>query len=551
MSKSALLLSIINVMSSLCIYFLLVGQPIWGTNDEVFMSGLAAGVWGGLDGPSSDLFYLHKGYSWVLQQLYLMQVEVPWYALSFILLLTVALFIINYAIFRLQTEGHRFFIIATATLGTTLPALWHLQHTVVAGIISIAGGVLFLSLFSKRPATERSLYTGISLVLALLVIGSMIRFTSLLMVATLFAPLGIVFYARILNSNRKSRQHSRILRLPMLVPFLIGGLIFIIQWLNMAAYSSDSNWLNWCGLSQAKKEFIDYDRIAYNDQTSHLFDRVGWSETDFNMIKTWQYADIDHFSLKKFENVIGNYPKETIIASIMKMELEAWKLKATFIARSIYSVFRSVTLLPLILLVIFCNLVRQKSNLLYVGVVFTATILILIYLFFELNRAPFRVLIVLLLGLVWLLIFLTSNFDRTNTYKSRGTKPQGIFSLLIISLVLNSCWLDLKYATKVEQKAVDKQRDHIRMLATWNNNLPKSSIIYNIGSSFQFEAHLPLMSFEYMRALDGFITMGWINQSPLQRAHFTSLGLDADFYGSLAQKKDIYSRKGIPQLAGQ
>ena len=94
-----------------------------------------------------------------------------------------------------------------------------------------------------------------------------------------------------------------------------------------------------------------------------------------------------------------------------------------------------------------------------------------------------------------------------------------------------------------------------RLIKTWSTNLPQNSIIYNIGSSFRYQFHLPLQSFAYLRPIKGFIGADSSNQSPLQRQLITDLGLSDDFYASLAQKGHVYmvgrkgqSRKEIDRL---
>lgn len=526
-------------MGSLLAYFLFVGQPVWGTNDEVYMSGLAAGVWEGLGEPSCHLFYIHNYYSSILQQLYLWQIDVPWYGLSFILFVALSLFVLNYSILRLQQKQRLFFLIVMATVGTTLPSLWHLQHTIVAGLAAIAGGLLLFSLFIKEPSSSKSFFIGISISIGLLLLGSMIRFTSFLMIAALFTPFGIAFFFQTILSNQVGQSNRPIIKY-LLVLVLIGSSVLGLRILNQKEYQNSLDWENWYALERGKAEFIDFEKITYTNQTKKIFDSVGWSQTDFDMIKTWQYADPQRYPLEKFIRVIDSYPNNSILERILPVDFSLWKPKVGAMIKQPLSIWRLTTLFPLILIVALFQLHWRKSNLWFLSAIITASIIILLYLFFGLNRAPFRVLVLLWIGVLWITLLLATNVHSTTISKKQQGPVKKMGSLIFAGLFLFSCFVDFRYARTITKKGLIAQQELKEIVQEWNENLPQYSIIYNVGSSFPFESHLPLMSFNYLRSLEGFITMGWINQSPIQRKNFMSLGLENDLYGSLAQKKNVY-----------
>ena len=97
---NSLVLGLIIAMGSMSAYFLFVGHPVWGTNDDVLMSMIAAGVSLASIQPSADLLFIPPFYGWVISHLYMWEPEVPWYGISFILIVGLSLVTLNYSVER-------------------------------------------------------------------------------------------------------------------------------------------------------------------------------------------------------------------------------------------------------------------------------------------------------------------------------------------------------------------------------------------------------------------------------------------------------------------
>lgn len=164
------------VTGSLSTYFLFVSHPIWGTNDDVFMSMIAAGVPMVSIQPYVNLLFIHPFYGWFISHLYMWEPEIPWYGISFILIVGLSLVTLNYSILRIRRQLNFSLVVICATIGTLLPSLWHLQYTIIAGLATIAGAILLLSFFMREPEVKKSFNIGILTSLCLLLLGAMIRF---------------------------------------------------------------------------------------------------------------------------------------------------------------------------------------------------------------------------------------------------------------------------------------------------------------------------------------------------------------------------------------
>ena len=282
-----LVLGLLIALGSILTYFLLVGHPLWGANDDAVMSMIAAGVLVS-NQPSADLLFIHPLYGWFISNLHMLQPEVPWYGISFILIVGLSLMILNYSILRLRRQLNFSLILIYATVGTALPSLVHLQFTIVAGLATVAGVMLLISFFMHEPETNKPFIIGIITSLCLLLIGAMIRFESMLMVCALFAPFATFLVLKFLQPTQSGE-----LKKPYFVKFLIVGIIIGIsmiglQVLKQRHYINSPGWTKWFSLNKAKSEFLDFQKIKYNNQTRNIFDSVSWSQTDYKWICFFQ-----------------------------------------------------------------------------------------------------------------------------------------------------------------------------------------------------------------------------------------------------------------------
>ena len=533
------MLGALIAIGSMLAYFLFLGHPIWGTNDDVFMSMVAAGVLI-TSQPSADLLFIHPFYGWFISQLCIWQPEVPWYGIFFILFVGLSLVILNYSILRLRRQLNFIFIAICATIITILPSLWHLQFTIVAALAILSGGMLLLSFFMCEPTTKKSFIIGILTSLCMLLIGSMIRFHSMLMVFVLFAPCATVLFLKFVRST----QCGKLKRL-YIVKFLMIGIIVGVSMIGLQVgkqryYRNSPEWTKWFSLNKAKAEFIDYGKIKYNEQTRNMFDSVGWSQNDYNMITSWQYVDPKQYALEKFIYIINACKKKGILGKTTLLSgFGSFKSNFMRIINVIKLQMRAFASLLLCILAVGLLTIRwEKWNFLYVSFIVCTTAVVLFYLYFVLQRAPYRVIVPLWASVLWMMLLVASNPNNLQVGRWKGYKT--VAWIILIFMLSASVYKDIGIEKYIVEEGVEKQNYLERMIKDWNTNLPQGSVIYNVGATFPFESQLPLKSLTYLRSIKGFITTGCANQSPLQRQAINALGLDDDFYASMAQKEHVY-----------
>ena len=84
---------------------------------------------------------------------------------------------------------------------------------------------------------------------------------------------------------------------------ILGAIIWCLQMIYDYHYSS-YEWQRWLQLNSIKSEFIDYERITYNENTAKIFAESGFTENDFYIIKSFQYIDKKYYEPDKLKHIV-------------------------------------------------------------------------------------------------------------------------------------------------------------------------------------------------------------------------------------------------------
>jgi hypothetical protein len=533
-----LVLALLIAMGGLLTYFLLLGQPIWGENDDVAMSLISAGVWFAKE-PSAGLFFIHPLYGAVISNLYKWQPSIPWYALAFLLVIGMALASMNYAILRLPKfpkNIYGYLLLIFANLATVLPALWHLQFTVVAGLATLAGCILLLSFYIFSPGKPQTWIVGIASGMLLVLTGAMIRLDSMLLVLILVAPTGLILLLKEIIAKKNVKSRNSYLA-NLVIVLLIFGSVNLGLHLIQKNYYSSPEWQRWFALNKVKAEFIDFNRISYNQETADIFTGAGLTENDYHMIKSWQYVDPAHYTPEKLNQVVSGVFAQGLEAQVSLNDYANLRrfFSVLWNAAKPTSAILLCALIPAVL-----TGYKNKFGLLVLITIASSFIAVYSYMHFGLNRLQFRVLLVLFITFLWTILLIFSNYHQHSHPRKATEKQLALLVLVIVSMFL-SLTNNFHNARYQVYKTVKFQQGIEKLMEEWQAHLPDKAIIYMVGGSFRSEYHLPLKSFDYLATIQGFIGAGWPNQSPLQREVIGSLNLNPDeFYLSLSNQPHVY-----------
>jgi hypothetical protein len=516
------------------LYFAVVGHPAWGTNDDPTMSMRAAGVLLSPE-PTADVLFIHVILGGVIKQLNCLLPSLPWYGLTFLVILFSSLTVLNHAIFRLRRDLPAVVLVGVSCMATVLPALWHLQFTVVAGIAALAGMSELLSQAIRRSTGKLESAREFSVALVLLFVGGMTRFHSCALVLILTLPILGVLVLSGLGAVAGMKQKWQHMGLFALTVALGGGGVIALEKANANHYAKDPAWVQWFELNQAKTAFIDYKQIPFNARTKPAFDEVGWTKNDYDMIMTWQYIDPIHFAPEKFRSVVGALANDQVAEVGFPID------HGLRIRYDLTVMARTLNLFPLLMIASLLLVEWRRRSFVYLAILVGTTFGLLLFLYLGLNRAPMRVQFLLWFGLLWLLVMLVAGSSERKMARGRYARFAEVLALVFLSgLLVLGCVDAFGDARRMVQTKHRKYLELQEVLTAWAGRLPDDAIVYCMGTAFPFESQLPLASFDSFRPMKRMVCAGVGNQSPTQRRLITSLGLQTDFYRDLAAKPAVF-----------
>lgn len=534
-----LLLGIGITVICLLAYFFLVGHPVWDTNDDVAMSLRAAGLLLS-NQPSPHLLFSHPHLGWLISRLYAWKVEIPWYGIYMISVISLSLAALNFALLRLKRDLLFLVIVCCVNFITLFPILVYLQFTVVAGLAGAAGAMLFLSIVVREPGSISAVLFGSLISLLFLAIGFMIRSQSVLLVISLFSIFGVLVFLKTLRSKpsrgEKRKFCAMFVAIGLVLMLVTGGL----QILENKYYQNLSDWQNWFVLNQEKRSIVDFGLVDFNDYTREAYFNVGWDRTDHHMIRSFQYVDPVQFSPDKFVQFNSSIQEANLPSIAYRNKRKGWSGYFKKMVFGYKLVLGRTSFLLCIPLVVLLTISWTKWSRFYIASVVLSVVLVLFYLYFVVSRAPFRVLALMCCCVLWLVMLIAAGEPGLVAKETCWKGLRNLARVLMVLLLIFFIQKDFLRAEKRAKEGVLRQKILERQVQRWNLNLPENSIIYSIGSMFPYEGHLPFKSFDYLLALKGFVGTGCSNQSPLQREILISLGLQGDFFRALAEKEYVY-----------
>ena len=287
--------AIVTVLFAVVIWAI---PPAYQTNDDAVMNMIAAGQGIALE-PDEHLVFTNVIIGKLLKSLYIRYPGFLWYGWYLVATQWVATIGLLYCFLRPRYNRLRMvgFVVYFFTAGIYF--LVNLQFTSTAILAGIAGVILLLQLLRTSLNSGREKFAVATAAMLLMVWGGLIRSDSFALTVLLATPVFLAAYW----SGSASRQVG-------LTVFGVMGLVtsfmFLAESYHQECYD-EPGWQAFGQYNPLRVKFNDEMWITYTPQTKHVFDQVGWSENDYQMMLNWYFDDpiYDHQILNA---ILTNHP---------------------------------------------------------------------------------------------------------------------------------------------------------------------------------------------------------------------------------------------------
>jgi len=265
---------------------------LYEAEDDIIMKMHAAGV-GVADEPSPFLMWSHYAYGKLLASLYRMNGDVNWYGVAHALIHLLAVSALCFSLLRLSFRRRTVLLLLLFLVAFDI-VYWRIpQFTVTAFLAAMSGVFVFLGALQR---TGRISWPAFAFGLFMIVLATFVRDHAAALALLVTSP---VFVAQLIR-----RRDLATLGRVALFCGLAGSLVLGLTAHNRQHYENDPSWAGFWEFNSVRGVFHDTDHVHYTPATRPVFDDVGWSRNDFEMLTTWFYTDPERFSLEKMKRVV-------------------------------------------------------------------------------------------------------------------------------------------------------------------------------------------------------------------------------------------------------
>jgi hypothetical protein len=498
--------------------------PHFETNDDVaFMLMVSGRVLS--PEPTGWIFFIHFLLSQTLAWLYRLNANVPWYGLMHLGSLTLAYWVILYAVLLKGFSWQRvsLFLLCLTSLG--LPFALSLQFTKTAFLVGISSVLLLattLQQYFSRSTNRVQLLRRLAAVTLLLMLALLIRRESLHLVGVLSIPV----FGWLAWSAWKSQEVLFFLTLLA----SLGLILVLLDSAHSRKYQQDPAWKRFSVLNPVKSEFLDYRHIPYTDASQPYFQEVGWSENDYQCLLSWWYIDPYVYSPEKMHAIAVHFPLTARSSTDISTALRS-------LARHCLAEGTTWVVVPLCMAVALLGLWSLPARLVLLAT-FGGAGLTLVLLAVFLKLPPY-ICQAILITPGWVALWLSDNRQELGPASSwRFVRPLGGGLLVGVVLLVLLLRADTPLAKAITGSRITVQNNGDLRTALLRLNPTPTQTFVAWGDAFPYEAILPLEPHGYLRNLR-VVAVAAGNQSPVQQRMFETQGI-TDLHRALFERKDVF-----------
>lgn len=463
-------------------FTLLLMTPTYDTNDDPVMALVASG-YGTVEGPDEHLLYSNVLLGFILKQLYTIAPLVPWYGSYLLLSQFVAHWLLLYAILLLKRNRFTVFSYLFFYLAVGVYFISHLQFTTTAFMVGLAGLTLVIvSLFQDQRGKHLPWLKWEGA--ACLIYASLIRYPSLQMLCLASLPLVVVIGWKLARSVELK---------PYLLPaFLAVCGVLGAQYYDRQYYQQDAVWRDFLPYHSVTALLINYTQIPYFEPTKPIFDEVGWSNTDYGMLREWVYLDQDTYSLERLQQ----FKQKTDALKLSKFP----QVKKAWLHSARHAVVHPVFLLCLYATIVFNRLNQRQTwqrSIIRWTLLWGVLIMIMLIIYLKL---PSRV----LTCLIAVPFYFTLLLNQTGWNVTDDTQPRtrGILFKTGVAILLLGCallvWDQKKWSDHLVARNAGFKQNLTEMLHRWPEKVFVSMWMFPIDCFLPYDNQSQIRDLKFL-----------------------------------------------------
>lgn len=268
-------------------------------SDDFIMASIMSGAFGETQNPQMIFVNVIIGY--LLLPFYKICPDISWYFVAQLLLIFISSISVTWVLLKKMERIKAVMLSTILILTFTNDAYILMQFTKTSMFAVIAGSMIFIwEIFRERRILPLLFGSGLCL------LGTMVRFQTIYLMGA-FLILIICYESVGLFHKMGFQNDSKKEIINRFVFIGLTGLMLILsayglRKLNWYTYNNDEAYGFFSAYGSARSGIVDFADPGYWAYEEE-FQEIGISENDYMMLRTWEFADNDFFTLEKMQQV--------------------------------------------------------------------------------------------------------------------------------------------------------------------------------------------------------------------------------------------------------
>lgn len=277
------------------------------TSDDFIMASIMSGAFGGE--PNPHMIFINIIWGYILLPFYYLNSHISWYLIAQILLCFASCTIFSYMLLEKSDKKPAVMLIVLLLTFFADDVYVLVQFTKTAVLAVMAGGAVFMWALAENKTKKLKIFSAL-----LCLLGTMVRFNTIFLAGG-FLTILIISETLIFFKDKHNNWKKRLLGF-FLPGFLLIGAAVGIRQIDQAIYNSDEEYKYFREYNAARAAIVDASDYGYEAYREEL-EKIGISENDYLLLRSWNFADNEVFSLEVMEKaaqIISDYKENVEIS---------------------------------------------------------------------------------------------------------------------------------------------------------------------------------------------------------------------------------------------